>query len=118
MMNKVQILTLYSGKYGTSITQLIYSIYSLLKQSPVTVSQIRVFSVFYPREKLGTIHYVILLIMRVLQCLTPNHKTVLAVSHVLTQFKSHSSLYAISEEQSSTYHPSQSILIFPVLVII
>jgi len=67
---------------------------------------------------LGTIHYVILLIRHVLQCLTPNHKTVLAVSHVLTQLKSHSSLYAISEEQSSTYHPSRSILILPVLVII
>jgi len=49
----------------------------------------------------GTIHYIILLIRHVLQCLTPNHKTVLAVSHVLDQFKSHGSLYAISEEQSS-----------------
>jgi len=66
---------------------------------------------------LGTIHYIILLIRHVVQCLTPN-KTVLAVSHVLTQFKSLGSLYAISEEQSSTYHPSQNILIFPVLVII
>jgi len=66
----------------------------------------------------GTIHYIILLIRHVLQCLTPNHKTVLAVSHILNQFKSHGNLYAISEEQSSTYHPSQSILIFPVPVII
>lgn len=45
-----------------------------------------------------TLRDVILLMRDVLQCLTPDHEIIHAVSYMLTQFKYHGSLYAMYEE--------------------